>query len=213
MSGVNVKFSLSHLSQRVHVLFREPYSDWTAEEILHYFRERDSITYFPVIDPFETEQNKIEKIVHDEFEFNGETQCLPPPIRWTHNPSQDTEWLILLHKFYYAVGLGVAFADTEDLRYLNKWVTLTDSWMNLVPLNFFPSDVAGRRIQNWIFAHYFFVTQEKSEDLDPDFYAKFLSSLSQQVSYLSHHLTPARNHRTLELCAIFLAGVVFPDLR
>lgn len=32
------------------------------------------------------------------------------------------------------------------------------------------------------------------------------------MDWLRHHLTPARNHRTLELCAIFLAAVVFPEL-
>ncbi len=213
MSGVQIQHLHSHLSHRTQTLFREPYRHWTATEILRHFCERDSITYFPVIDPVETQRKKIENILHDEFEFNGETQCNLFPIPWTHNPSQDREWLILLHKFYYAVGLGIAFTDTQDRQYLEKWVELTDSWINLVPLNFLPSDVAGRRIQNWIFAHYFFVTKGKAEDLDPEFYLKFLSSLTQQVSYLCRNLTPARNHRTLELCSIFLAGVVFPELR
>lgn len=213
MLGLRTKHTHSYLSQQIQSLFQEPYGHWPAEDILHHFSQRKSITYFPVIDPIETSRDKIENILCDNFEFNGETQCLPSPIRWTHNPSQDCEWLILLHKFYYAVGLGMAFTDTQDQRYLKKWVGLTDSWINLVPLNFLPSDVAGRRIQNWIFAHYFFVTQRKTEDLDPEFYIKFLSSLSQQVSYLCRNLTPARNHRTLELCSIFLAGVVFPELR
>ncbi|MDH5563021.1 MAG: heparinase II/III family protein [Nitrospirota bacterium] len=213
MLGLRTKHTHSYLSQQIQHLFQEPYCHWPAEDILHHFSQRNSIAYFPVIDPVETRREKIENIVRDEFEFNGETQCNLSPIRWTHNPSQDQEWLILLHKFYYAVGLGMAFTDTQDRRYLEKWVELTDSWINLVPLNFLPSDVAGRRIQNWIFAHYFFVTQGKAEDIDPEFYMKFLSSLSQQVSYLCRNLTPARNHRTLELCSIFLAGIVFPELR
>ena len=45
----------------------------------------------------------------------------------------------------------------------------------------------------------------------PDFYRSFLESLHHQVSYLRDHVTPSRNHRTLELCAIFLAAVVFPE--
>jgi hypothetical protein len=40
-----------------------------------------------------------------------------------------------------------------------------------------------------------------------------LASLAEQVNYLCANLTPARNHRTLELYAIFLAGVVFPEMR
>jgi len=213
MLGLRTIHTPSHLSHQVHALFHEPYGHLTAPEILRHFSERNSIAYFPVIDPVETQREKIENILCDTFEFNGETQHNLAPIPWTHNPSQDQEWLILLHKFYYAVGLGMAFTETLAHRYLEKWVRLTDSWINLVPLNFLPSDVAGRRIQNWIFAHYFFVTQGKAEDLDPEFYIKFLSSLAQQVSFLCRNLTPARNHRTLELCSIFLAGVVFPELR
>ncbi len=213
MLSVQIQSTHNHLSHRAQSLFREPYCHLTATEIVRHFNERNSIAYFPVIDPVETQRKKIENIIRDEFEFNGESHCNLSPIRWTHNPSQDQEWLILLHKFYYAVGLGMLFVDTQNRRYLEKWVELTNSWINLVPLNFFPSDVAGRRIQNWIFSHYFFVTQGKAEGLDPEFYMKFLSSLSQQVNYLCRNLTPARNHRTLELCSIFLAGVVFPELR
>ncbi len=199
--------------QSALTIFQEPYAQWTPQDILEHFRSRESVTYFPVIDPVETRREKIENILDDTFEFNGEVYHNLRSIPWLQNPSQDVEWLILLHKFYYAVGLGMAFGDTQDQKCLNKWVELTESWINLVPLNFLPSDVAGRRIQNWIFAHYFFVTQEHTARIDSDFYLKFLSSLSQQVSYLCTHLTPARNHRTLELCSIFLAGVVFPELR
>lgn len=200
-------------SLQVQNLFNSPYCHQSPTEILQYFYTRNSVIYFPVIDPIETGRKKIENIIHHDFEFNGETQRLIPPIRWTHNLHQDREWLIFLHKFYYAVGLGMAFDDTQDLVYLKKWVELTDSWINLVPLNFLPSDVAGRRIQNWIFAHYFFVSKQRVPGLEPEFYIRFLSSLSQQVSYLCNHLAPSRNHRTLELGAIFLAGVVFPELR
>lgn len=202
-----------HVTGHVRGLLREPYCHFTAQQILHYFNERDSVIYFPVIDPVETGRQKINNILRNEFEFNGETHNNLSPIPWTRNPSQDREWLILLHKFYYAVGFGMYFTKTHDRRFLHKWVELTDSWINLVPLNFLPSDVAGRRIQNWIFAHHFFVTKGNAEDLDPQFYLKFLSSLSQQVSFLCRNLTPGRNHRTLELCSIFLAGVVFPELR
>ena len=49
--------------------------------------------------------------------------------------------------------------------------------------------------------------------MTPEFYHRFLFSLWQQVNYLIEHLSPARNHRTLELCAVFWAAVVFPEFR
>ena len=117
----------------------------------------------------------------------------------------------MLHKFYYAVGLSLAFHDTGDDRYVRKWMELTESWMESVPVDFLSSDVTGRRVQNWIFAHYYFVTLSRSEIITPEFYGRFLESIHEQVEYLCGHLTPARNHRTLELYTIFLAAVVFPE--
>jgi hypothetical protein len=192
-------------------VLRAPYDTWTPDQLLRHFQTRTSIQYFPVVDAIETTREKIDNILNDRFEFNQESHTVPSPIRWAVNPSHDREWLILLHKFYYAVGLGMAYHKTTEPRYAEKWVELTSSWIDAVPLNFLPSDVAGRRIQNWIFAHYYFVTLHQSASICPEFYVRFLDSLRQQVCYLREHLTPARNHRTLELCAIFLAAVVFPE--
>lgn len=193
--------------------FRAPYDAWTPEQLLRHFQTRASVNYFPVVDAVETAREKIENILRDRFEFNREFHALPSPIGWTENPSHDREWLILLHKFYYAVGLGMAYHETAEPRYAEKWVELTSSWIDAVPLDFLPSDVAGRRIQNWIFAHYYFVTLHQPAGIVPEFYVRFLESLHHQVCYLREHLTPARNHRTLELCAIFLTAVVFPEFR
>ena len=192
-------------------LFRAPYDTWTPDQLLRHFQTRTSVQYFPVVDAVETAREKIENILNGQFEFNREIHTVPAPIRWTVNPSQDREWLILLHKFYYSVGLGMAYHETEAPRYAEKWIGLTSSWIDAVPFDFLPSDVAGRRIQNWIFAHYYFVTLHQPACLGPEFYVRFLESLHQQICYLREHLTPARNHRTLELCAIFLAAVVFPE--
>lgn len=189
-----------------------PFCDWSAGDLLAYFQSRSGIHYFPVVDEVETERTKIDSIMlHRQFDFNHESFPLAYPPSWTQNPSQDIEWLILLHKFYYAVGLGIAFDETKDPRFTQTWQDLTLSWIETVPLDFLPSDVTGRRIQNWIFAHYYFVTLNPTTEVSPEFYRKFLRSLHQQVSYLCQHLTPARNHRTLELCAIFLAAIVFPE--
>ncbi|MBX3321340.1 MAG: hypothetical protein KF890_15805, partial [Nitrospira sp.] len=183
----------------------------SAEALLHHFQTRTTVHYFPVPDVVETARPKIDDILMNQFEFNGERHTFSNSPLWLTNLSSDQEWLILLHKFYYAVGLGMAYHETNDLRYAQKWVDLTSSWIRTVPLDFLPSDVAGRRIQNWIFAHYYFVSAKQSESITPDFYLSFLQSLHRQVAYLRDHVTAARNHRTLELCAIFLAAVVFPE--
>ena len=81
------------------------------------------------------------------------------------------------------------------------------------PLDFLPSDVAGRRLRNWIYAHCFFITLTRSPSVTAEFYERFLFSLWEQACYLRDHLSPARNHRTLELCTLFWLAVVFPEFR
>jgi hypothetical protein len=193
-------------------IFRPPYNRWNAVEILAYYQQRQHVRYFAVLDEEQASREKIEALLEHRFDFNGECHYRSPGFDWTHNPSHDREWLILLHKFYYAAGLGRRYQESGKERYLSRWLALTYSWIEQVSLDFLTSDVMGRRVQNWIFAHYYFVSQSRSPLISPTFYLKFLISLHEQVEHLCHHLTPARNHRTIELCAIFWAAVVFPEL-
>jgi hypothetical protein len=192
-------------------IFRAPYQAWTPAEIIAHFQNRTGVKYFPILDEGETRPEKLDAILSGRFEFNGESYQLSPGFDWTVNPSRDREWFILLHKWYYAPGLGARYHQTRDERYLARWLELTNSWIDTVPFDLLPSDVLGRRVQNWIFAHYFFVSQCRASGLSADFYLKFLNSLHDQVCYLRQNLTPARNHRTLELTAIVWAAVVFPE--
>ena len=192
-------------------LLRPPYCTWQPAALLHHFQTRATPHYFAQRDEEQASHPQIEQLLAGCFVYNNEAHHLPTGFDWTVNPSQDREWLILLHKFYFAPGLGADFVAQGDMRYVHKWLELTASWIDTVPLDFLPSDVTGRRVQNWIFAHYYFVTMTKTTMLPLRFYLKFLRSLHQQVTYLCSHLTPARNHRTIELYAIFMAAVVFPE--
>jgi len=199
-------------TDRLHI-FREPFCNWAPEAILAHCRTRTGVRYFPVLDKEQTARAAIDDILCNRFDLVGESHQLPPNFDWLVNPSRDLEWLIMLHKFYYAVGLGAAYHESNDVRYVEKWVALTSSWIDAVPVGFPSGDAVGRRIQNWIFAHYYFVTVGDGGPLSAAFYIKFLESIHQQVTYLCRHLTPARNHRTIELYSIFLAALVFPELQ
>ena len=200
-----------------------PYAQWSAHGLLRYFQTRQHVHYFALRDEEQASQSKVNAILENRFEYNDEAYYLVPGFDWTANPSADVEWLILLHKFYFAVGLGEDYVNTGDPRLAQKWVELTEAWIDNVPLDFLSSDVTGRRVQNWIFAHHYFVNsdyvlnlpagakQPTTPGLTPVFHQKFLRSLHQQVDFLCHNLTPARNHRTIELYAIFMAAVVFPE--
>ncbi len=197
-------------------IFAPPWDALDDAALLRHFRGPRAVRYYPVADAEETRPEKIEALMQGDFVFNGESHRLADPVDWLHNPSRDIEWHILLHKFYYAVGLGLAFQRTGDTRYVRRWAALIDGWIGQTPAGFIAADVTGRRVQNWIYSLHLIVghpAHEPGDALDAAFHRRLLVSLHEQVDYLCSHLTPKRNHRTLELYAIFLAGVVFPEMR
>ena len=197
-------------------LFLAPWSGLDDAALLTYFRGPRPVRYYPVADADETQPAKIDALLQGDFEFNHETHHLPDPVEWLHNPSADVEWHILLHKFYYAVGLGLAFERSGEALYVQRWVQLIGGWMAATPAGFIAADVTGRRVQNWIYSLHLFVghaAHGTGAHIEPAFHTRLLHSLHEQVEYLCANLTEKRNHRTLELYAIFLAGVVFPEMR
>lgn len=208
---------LHHEQQQIHLpvsIFKEPYHQYTAKELLDYYRHRQTVKFFPICEADQTTPDFIDKVLLNEFEFNHEAYRLGADINWINNPSDDIEWLILLHKGYYLVGLMKFFNETGNSRYLQKWIDLTDSWIDQInDPGFIATDVTGRRIQNWIYAFYYLIDKHSQTEINNDFLLRFLSSLEKQVDYLINHLAPARNHRTLELHAVFLAALVFPEFK
>lgn len=194
-------------------VFVLPFAKQSPEQMLKHFHLRNTIHYVPLIDAEHTEKDCIDAVLDNWFCFNNERYQLNNNIDWKHNPSADIEWLIMLHKCYYFVGLGKHYRNTADRRYLQKWMMMTRSWIEQTEPGFIASDVTGRRIQNWIFAFYYFVHSNPQPCISAEFLQLFLRSLNQQVTYLACHLSAARNHRTLELYAIFLTAVVFPEFR
>lgn len=181
--------------------------------LLAHYRGERGVRFEPVVDPDEIRPERIAALMQGRFEFNGETHTLAEPIAWLVNPSADVEWHILLHKFYYAPGLALAWQRSGDAAHLRRWAGLIDGWMRSVPPGFIAADVTGRRVQNWIYSLHGFVMHDRAgrAGVDAGFFRRLLHSLHEQVEFLCEHLTPKRNHRTLELLAIFLAGVVFPE--
>ena len=218
MSLANANYSrATRTTARLQHALADPFCRLSPRELLDHFQHRNNVNYFPVVDDEEASRAKTDHVVAGQFDFVGECHTFTGEPSWCSNPSSDIEWQILLHKFYYGVGLGIAFQQTAQSNYAECWRELTASWIQNVPLEFLTSDVMGRRVQNWIYAHWYFVNDKQQHacplTIDATFYAEFLLSLHDQTEYLTHHLTPARNHRTIELSAIFWTALVFPEFR
>ena len=195
-------------------VFAPPYDRLTDAQLLAHLRAPRPVDVDLVVDEDECSPARIDAVLQGDFEFNGERHHLGRHPDWLHNPSRDVEWHILLHKFYYAAGLGRAYLDSGDARYAARWAELIDGWIAQVEPGFIAADVTGRRVQNWIYSLRAFVNHGVPHvaPVEPGFLRRLLHALHEQVEYLCTHLTPKRNHRTLELYAIFLAGVAFPEM-
>ena len=194
-------------------IFVNEFADFKWDELLSYFQTRVDVKQISIVKGSAKYVGNAENVLVNQFEFNNETHVLCTNFNWQHNPSHDLEWLILLHKFYFLKDLAGAYDCTQDERYAKQWVSLIDSWIAQVPDGFIDSQVTGRRLQQWLLSYHTFVSQWQSPSITTDFFARFLSSINSQTHYLCLHLTPEGNHRTLELYAIFLVAVTFPELK
>jgi len=150
-------------------------------------------------------------VCRGRFELLGVAVERPLPPDWlAEDLPADEEWRIAWHKFYYGLDLAHAFADSGDPRYLTTWRSLVLSFLEQVPLGTLPADVAGRRLQNWIYAWDRFAAAPGFAGLGVDTAERLLQGLFAEAEWLREHLTPERNHRTLELTALFNLAVAFP---
>lgn len=132
-------------------------------------------------------------------------------IDWTNNPlPTDEEWHIEWSKFYFGLDLAFAYSQKSDEKFLKIWQKLVDLWIKQVEIGTDSSDVSARRIQNWIYAWMIFL--RNNPKFSDDFINQICQSLTNQINHLQANLTPERNHRTLELYALFISSLALPNL-
>lgn len=134
-------------------------------------------------------------------------------IDWLENPhAADIEWQIEWHKFYYGLDFAFAYSKTGDEKYLNVWTSLVRSFIRQVPVEFASTDVLARRVQNWLYARQIFARSTSFGGFAVGFENEMLTSILNQTAYLKKNLTAERNHRTLELYALFIVALALPQL-
>ena len=154
-----------------------------------------------------------EEICTGRFTIQGLSLDLGADPDWTGAPlPPDREWRLEWSKFYYGLDLASAFRATGDSRFPRAFERLVASWIDRVPIDFDPPDVIARRIQNWIYAWNGFNAARQFEGLHAGCAVRMVESIDAQVHHLRAHLTRERNHRTLELYALFISAVALPQL-
>ena len=140
------------------------------------------------------------------FTHCGVTLELGLPPDWREaGRADDVEWQIECSKFLWALDLAHAHATTGDRRFRDAWELLAGSWIAQVPPQSDATEVAARRLQNWVYAREAF---GRSPSLD----ALLVERMADEAAYVRSELTPARNHRTLELHGLLVAALGVPEL-
>jgi hypothetical protein len=121
----------------------------------------------------------------------------------------DVEWRVEWVKHQEGLDLAHAYAVTRDDSFATAWSRLVTSYARQVPVGHERSEVAARRIQNWLYAWQRF--RCAGACLDPGLTELLVTRLRADTAHLARHLTPERNHRTLELYALLLAGLALDD--
>lgn len=168
---------------------------------------------FCVIEQLHRDVALAEQICLGQFTHAGITLGLGTTPDWlTSVFPGDAEWRIEWSKFYYGLDLAAAFNETGDPKFLYAWEDLVGSWIEQVPVDIDPADVTGRRIQNWIYTWNRFASAPSFPGFTEGFADQLLESLAAQVEHLRLNLAAERNHRTLELYALFIVALALPEL-
>jgi hypothetical protein len=168
---------------------------------------------FCVIEHAYRNRELAEEVCAGRFTHAGVTLDLGTEPDWlTSGLSEDEEWRIEWSKFYYGLDLAHAYVEAGDAKYLRTWERLVQSWIHKVSVDLDSTDVIGRRIQNWIYAWNIFAAAPHFPGLSDGLDELIVNSLAQQVDHLRHHLSAERNHRTLELYALFVAALALPEI-
>jgi hypothetical protein len=145
----------------------------------------------------------VEEVCAGKFTHHGLSLDLGLPPDWRSSAlPPDDEWRIEWWKHYEGLDLAHAFHATGERRFADAWESLVASFVEQVPVGSDTSDVAARRLTNWIYAWTSF-----GDAVD----VALADRIAAEVAFVRDHLTPERNHRTLELYALFLASLAFPD--
>jgi len=143
------------------------------------------------------------------FAHLGSTLALGRRPDWFGGDPADVEWRIEWVKLYEGLDLAYAFTITGDIDLLRVWEDLVESFCDQVPVGHDSSDVSARRVQNWLYAWQRFASSPSYPGLRDGLDEHLVSRIRADAAHIAAHLTPERNHRTLELYTLLLVGLAF----
>lgn len=167
---------------------------------------------FCVIDAAHRDLAVARAVLEGRFTHAGQTVELGLEPDWAHAQlPADPEWMIEWSKLYWSLDLAHAYTETRDAAYLRAWKRLLRTYLRGIPGQLDRSYVAARRIQSLIYAWNRFARAGASAVLSEELGAELVASLAAEARAVRRRLTPARNHRTIELYALLVFALAFPE--
>lgn len=97
------------------------------------------------------------RLMQDVFSFRKPLDMEPchipynlKSIGWEKSPNGDLEWLFMLHRQEYLLDLVIAYYETKDLAYIQKWKEFVLQWIDQNPLNENTKFISWRTIDTGI---------------------------------------------------------------
>lgn len=158
-------------------------------------------------------QKIADEAIRGTFTNAGLSLELGRQINFRENPlPSDEEWRIEWFKFYFGLDLAHAFSRTKNPKYCHGFEYLVRSFIRQIPIGSDTPDVAARRVQNWIYAWQKFAESPVFPAFSRDFEKELIENIKCRIAFIKANLTPERNHRTLELYALFIAALALPEI-
>jgi len=140
---------------------------------------------------------------------------LPADPDWSEDPFGDSNWRFQYHTFRWPMALLYAFQETNDRRFLYRFLFLITDYARDNFAGPPPSDMtwydmaAAQRIENWLYA---WKSLLELDEVNEEFAISFLSWSFHHGEMLSEYIEyeSAGNHGTFHSRALVSLGLVLP---
>ncbi len=187
----------------------------SSAEIGHYFLHEKLWRFRPIAPPDQEQIDKARAVLDGRFTYIGESYRLDPTRSWKDNPSRDKEWLIAHHKHYFAFDLAQAFSATGDQAFLEVLSGLLSSWLDEMGTGYIAASdaqVEAKRVESWIKALIVIRRAPHRKTLPDGLAERLVTQIHEEANYIAGNLRPSRNHRTFQLFALALAGLLIEEI-
>lgn len=153
-------------------------------------------------------------------------------IDWTIWPTKENEQRYQLHRHQWFIPQALAYRVTKNEIYVKNWIEVYNDWLKQNPrpeidldyaidpssqpaeyqnagFAWRPLEVAWRVLDQCSLMEYYM----HSTNFTPEWAAKFLVNLSDQVNHIVKFYSATSNHLITQAQAVTFAGVLFPELK